>query len=278
MANGVVLRRSLESLEQNATELAALRDAYAKMQAISPTDNRSWIHWGGIHGFPQWMCWHHSRVGMGSQRPYDLFLPWHRAYLLYFENTVRDQNAAAALPWWDWTSARSHQVGIPKSFSTPKIGTKRNPLFSGPVPALAPDPARFSVRFPGPPSQLPTKGQVTALLSLTSFIDFTRQLQDIHDRIHGWAGGFNPAPPPTGGDMGSIASSAFDPIFWAHHCMIDRIWYLWQIRNGVNNIPPDYMNKPLAPFALRVSDVLDISQLGYEYTHSVAHSGAAGPH
>ncbi len=25
--------------------------------------------------------------------------------------------------------------------------------------------------------------------------------------------------------------------------MIDHIWYLWQLKNGVNNIPPDYLDK-----------------------------------
>ena len=65
--------------------------------------------------------------------------------------------------------------------------------------------------------------------------------------------------------MGVVATSAFDPIFWSHHCMIDRIWYLWQLQNGTNNIPADYLDKPLAPFAVTVQYVLDINRLGYEY-------------
>ena len=27
--------------------------------------------------------------------------------------------------------------------------------------------------------------------------------------------------------MGTIAFAAYDPIFWAHHTMIDRLWRLW---------------------------------------------------
>jgi tyrosinase len=68
--------------------------------------------------------------------------------------------------------------------------------------------------------------------------------------------------------MGTIVFAGFDPIFWAHHCMIDRIWYLWQLRHGVQNVPPDYMAKPLAPFPLTVGDVLDIHRLGYEYAQA----------
>jgi len=253
MANGLTLRSSIESLENVPGGLDALRDAYSKMQQI--TDNRGWIYWSGIHGFPQFMCWHHGRVGMGDNLPYDLFLPWHRAYLLLFEHTARDQNNAAALPWWDWTSPGSHSIGIPNSYATDQVNGSGNPLASGPVPAIDSDPARMTARSPADPPSLPTSDQVDALMSLGNFVDFTSQVQDLHDNVHGWVGG----------DMGVVALSAYDPIFWSHHCMIDRIWYLWQLKNGVNNIPADYLDKPLAPFPLTVKDVLDINRLGYEY-------------
>lgn len=68
--------------------------------------------------------------------------------------------------------------------------------------------------------------------------------------------------------MGSVATAAFDPIFWSHHVMIDRVWYLWQLQNGLHNIPPDYLDKALPPFSLTVRDVLDINSLGYEYADS----------
>src|SRR5581483_3208968 len=114
MANGLTVRSSIENLD--SAGLTSLRDAYSKMQAIS--DNRGWLSWAGSHGVPQFLCWHHSRVG-SDQFPYDLFLPWHRAYLLYFEHTARDQNNAAALPWWDWTSDGSQTNGIPDSYTVP---------------------------------------------------------------------------------------------------------------------------------------------------------------
>jgi hypothetical protein len=82
MANGLTLRPSVETLENSPDALDALRDAYGKMQAL--TDNRGWIYWAGVHGYSQFLCWHHSRVGSASTLPYNLFLPWHRAYLLYW--------------------------------------------------------------------------------------------------------------------------------------------------------------------------------------------------
>jgi tyrosinase len=264
LTNGIVLRQNVEQ-----ANILALRDAYGKLQAFSATDNRGWIYWAGIHGFPQFFCWHHGRVGGGPVAlPYNLFLPWHRAYLLYWEHIARDQNEDAIPPWWDWTSALSHEIGVPVAYAQQEVDGQPNPLFSGPKPATPDDPAGPTQRFPGDPEVLRRITQpIDDILELNSFVDFSEQLENVHDGIHGWTGG--------GGDMSFVALSAFDPIFWAHHCMIDRLWYLWQLRHGVFNIPPDYLPRPLEPFGLTVRDVLDIHSLGYEYATSSATLAAA---
>jgi len=114
---------------------------------------------------------------------------------------------------------------------------------------------------------LPTSSDIAALYNITQFQQFSNQLESIHDRIHGWTGGISGG---VGGDMGTVATAAYDPIFWSHHCMIDRVWYIWQLRNGVNNIPAEYMDVILAPFRYRVRDVLNINALGYEYAVGAA--------
>jgi tyrosinase len=189
---------------------------------------------------------------------------------------ARDQNPQAIPPWWDWTSDASHAEGVPAAYN-PLAGGKPNPLASGPTPDMPNDPARRTRRFPGAPAELPSMTQATpsnpaieSLLELTSFVDFSSQLQDVHDFIHGWAGGTDPNDPNVGGDMGNIGVAAFDPIFWAHHAMIDRLWYLWQLRHGVNNIPAGYLDKVLAPFGSTVQQVLDVRQLGYDYASASA--------
>ena len=65
--------------------------------------------------------------------------------------------------------------------------------------------------------------------------------------------------------MGQVLTAAFDPIFWSHHAMIDRIWAIWQVRNGNGNIPSSLLDVVLAPFSLKVRDVLNINNLGYDY-------------
>ncbi len=263
MANGLVMRQSVEQ-----ADISSLRDAYGKMQDISPTDNRSWAFWAGLHGFPQNACWHEERFDRDGL-PYNFFLPWHRAFLIYFEHAVRDQNEAAILPWWDWTSPTSHEVGVPTAFAEPEVDGQRNPLFNGPKPDMPDDPGRLTRRFPGPPERLPGPDLIEDILETTTdFVDFSEQIQDVHNRIHGWTGGVNPDDPNQGGDMGVVASAAYDPVFWSHHCMIDRLWYLWQLRHGIFNIPPVYLGRSLGPFGLNVEEVLDIGKLGYSYASS----------
>lgn len=264
MANGIVVRPSAEH-----ANVAALADAYGKMQGFSESDNRGWIYWAEFHGFNRYECWHQARIGLpsGPQFPYDLFLPWHRAYLSFFDNAARDQNEDAILPWWDWTSDDAHQNGLPAAYAT-----GGQSLQSGTVPSISGQPARRTVRNPSSPSdpRLPSAARifddVTGIIALTDFRDFSNQLQNVHDGIHGW----------TGGDMGSIGTSAFDPVFWAHHAMIDRVWYLWQLRHGVNNIPPEYLDLALFP-GLTVQQVLDVRALGYDYATGAVAGGTDVP-
>jgi tyrosinase len=255
VANGIVVRPSAEH-----ANVAALQDAYDKMQALSASDNRGWIYWAEAHGFNRFECWHHARQGNDSFS-YDLFLPWHRAYLTFFDNAARDQNQDAILPWWDWTSGLSHQEGIPAAYQTGGAA-----LETGPKPPINGQRAGRTSRTPGDPAELPTPQQVDDLLDLSDFRDFSNQLQDIHDGIHGWVGG----------DMGSIAVSAFDPVFWAHHCMIDRVWYLWQMKYGVNTIPAEYLGKALFP-GYTVQQVLDVRALGYDYAAAAVAVGDEVP-
>src|SRR5881392_1199436 len=115
MASTLTLRKNVNGM--TADELSATRDAYTQMQAMPATDTRGWIAWADFHGFSRGMCWHHGRVFNGiRQSTYNLFLPWHRAYLISFEHAMRDRNAAATLPWWDWT-----QGGVPDAFTQAQV-------------------------------------------------------------------------------------------------------------------------------------------------------------
>ncbi|KAK4105553.1 Di-copper centre-containing protein [Parathielavia hyrcaniae] len=54
-------------------------------------------------------------------------------------------------------------------------------------------------------------------------------IESIHDTIHGLVGGFGPGQASSqAGHMGYLQWSAFDPIFFLHHTMVDRILAIWQ--------------------------------------------------
>jgi tyrosinase len=131
-------------------------------------------------------------------------------------------------------------------------------------------------------------------------------LETPHNKIHLAVGGFDAGgtdlSPIAGanGDMGENDTAGLDPIFFFHHCFIDRVFWLWQQRHGATDdlpiieqypgsnsadsqgatpgIPPNdwlSMDTPLEPFTLTKngetreyvgSDAFNIeSQLGYTY-------------
>jgi tyrosinase len=250
MANGIRNRLGVHNLSD--AQVTALRNAYGQMMTI--TDNRGYAFLAGLHGAPSWYCWHHQQNARSAQGQ-ELFLPWHRAYLYNFEMAARSQVAEVTVPWWDWTLGPPRQTPIPKIFADATVNGNRNPLVSfriTNVPRIQP---HDTLRHPGPMTDLPTSDNVSDVLSRTDWSDFSASLEDLHDRVHGWVSG----------DMGIVATAAYDPIFWSHHTMIDRIWWLWQVRNGNGNISSDLLDVVLAPFNFRVRDVLNVNDLGYDY-------------
>ena len=75
-------------------------------------------------------------------------------------------------------------------------------------------------------------------------------LESPHNSIHLAVGGFDlpnvfdRSPiPGANGDMGENDTAGFDPIFFFHHCFVDRVFWLWQQRHGATDaleIIPQY--------------------------------------
>ncbi|KAL1637014.1 hypothetical protein SLS58_009540 [Diplodia intermedia] len=72
-------------------------------------------------------------------------------------------------------------------------------------------------------------------------------LEDFHGKYHITVGG-------PGGHMSETEVAAFDPIFWLHHCNIDRIFAIWQALNkdfiAMTDDPKHRADTPLYPFRL----------------------------
>jgi tyrosinase len=136
-----------------------------------------------------------------------------------------------------------------------------------------------------------------ALFSIPDFSDFSgtmrnvngspnswNSVESVHNGVHVNAGG-------QWGHMTAVAYSAFDPIFWMHHCQIDRLIAMYQavhpgrlmsprLASGnfarqVSGNDTDDINTPLAPFrhpngnyftSNDVSYADSIWNFGYQYT------------
>jgi tyrosinase len=264
----LALRHRLSVFNLTPEQLAALREGIAKMQAAR--DNRGFAALAGIHGWPQYRCQHTQEGGPQAT----LFLPWHRAYLYEFELALQEQNAQARLCWWDWPASR--EVGVPPAYAAEAVDGQPNPLALGAmptdVPNRPPDWKAHTVRTPAKPAELPTAGEVEEVLAKSDYFDFELALEtQLHNAVHGWVGG----------SMSDITTAAYDPLFWAHHTMVDRLWSLWQSQHASPGPPPDTYATSLGFSAqLTVGSVLDTASLGYDYAASIQHvevaAGAGG--
>jgi tyrosinase len=249
--------------EMSPGQVAELRAAFRVLQAIG--DNRGYEHLAGWHGLPL-----PSECEIAHGHP--AFLPWHRAYLLRFEQALRDTGHDVMLPWWDWTKTRE----VPAAYAEPTLADgSPNPLYSAQIDPLArkqgersgePETVELArldhtVRAPGRPhTRLPTEAEVKRTLSYKDYGQFRSELEDNHNNVHMWVGGH----------MGDLPFASFDPIFYAHHCMIDRLWRIWQLNHPGTSFPETLRSKVMTPFNLTGGAVLDPTALGYDYSVSIA--------
>ena len=261
------IRKNLNTL--SADEVAALKRAFA--QAYVADD--AYEPFAGIHGLPDPIsCPHHT--------PDLAFLPWHREYLLQFEAMLQRFEPAVVLPYWDWSEDPSDTAdGLPALFQPEPDGDgeNQNPLFRAPmrwVPELIeqigdqlpPETLEFlgegwSLRAVSPPESrhdaagFNLRALAAAAEMEPSIEEFNDVIEQPHDGLHFYIGHH----------MAAVPTASFDPIFWLHHCNVDRQWARWQaLHPEANSHPsPDATSHDLSdrPF----SELLDSRALGYDY-------------
>lgn len=203
--------------------------------------------------------WEHNQAHRGPAFP-----PWHRQFILAFERDLQrianDPNLG--LPYWDWTQDAGDPPGAP--IWTPDfLGGNGDPAnndvitngpFSGPgwqtVEAVldANDELqgfqagsglrrRFSTTL-GLPTQSDVDGLMGNAIDDASPWDST-VTNTFRNDLEGWVGPglHNLVHRWVGGSM-TDGTSPNDPVFFLHHCNVDRIWALWQSK---------YPNSPYLP-------------------------------
>lgn len=266
---------------QEPARLAALKKGVQEMKRrsqVNANDPRGWLFQANIHGTlsgsnPAWnQCRHASWH----------FLSWHRAYVYYFERILREasDDPALTLPYWDWTDPAAQ--ALPAAFRDPQ-----SPLFESQRDmnqagsTLAPSIRSAAIAALNLRSFLPSPGFSGFGVASNQGTGKGRLEQPPHDGVHVLVGGDD-------GLMADPRTAARDPIFWAHHCNVDRLWEVW-LRKGQGRANPttnqwldesfprlfDETGNVVTP-ALKVSQLQKTTDLGYTYDKLTDPPGAAG--
>jgi tyrosinase len=180
----------------------------------------------------------HREAGPRSHKG-PAFLPWHRAFLLHFERQLQTIDPSVSLPYWDWSSDVSHLL----TGDFLGISTREVVEFDGlnPIRNWTSGNQRIH-RSPGVQGIYmgALDPRVANAFRQSSYGPYPQGFgveleQRLHDEGHGWVGGNR-------GWMADAEKAAQDPLFYMHHCNVDRTWAQWQYvhdRFG-DSTPVDY--------------------------------------
>lgn len=287
------IRPDVLKLAKWADPLLWYAKAVAKMQTRPITDPTSWRYQAAIHGFdinePAWATndplpstaqqtkyWNQCQHGTWY------FLPWHRMYLAFFEQTVAATIVQLggppgwSLPFWNYSDTT-----VTTARQLPGAFTDATAPFGGPNPLLR---ARPTIASSG--NQIPSSDVQLDALAETDFVGHmfadsfggmvtpfahfgsrTGQLEQMpHNLVHSDIGGI----------MGDPITAGLDPIFWLHHANIDRLWDVWVKSGGARTNPTQntwlsksfaFHNAAAAAVTLKPSAVVDTTKVldGYVY-------------
>ncbi|GHH67828.1 tyrosinase [Kitasatospora indigofera] len=181
-----------------------------------------------------------ERVGHRSPS----FLPWHRRFLLQFEQALQSVDPNVTLPYWDWTADRTASASLwDAGFLGGNGRSSDGQVTTGPFAFAAggwtlnvrPDSRSYLRRSLGSAvAALPTRAETESVLAIQAYDaapwnssseGFRNNLEgwrgvNLHNRVHVWVGGHM-----------TTGMSPNDPVFWLHHCFIDKLWAEWQRRH-----------------------------------------------
>ncbi|KDP20931.1 hypothetical protein JCGZ_21402 [Jatropha curcas] len=273
--------------------VAKYSKAIELMKALPDDDPRSFKQQASVHcaycdgayhqvGFPDLDLQIHNSW---------LFFPFHRYYLYFYEKIlgklIDDPNFA--LPFWNWDSPAGMQ--IPKMFVSPKSALYDQYRHKSHQP-----PTLIDLDYSGTESSYSNQEQLSSNLTImyrqmvsngkTAKLFFGNayrsgdepdpgagSIENIpHGPVHLWTGD---STQPNKEDMGNFYSAGRDPIFFAHHANVDRMWTLWKTLGGSKRTEitdTDWLNAEFLFYdenanlvRVKVKDSIDYKKLGYGY-------------
>src|SRR6516225_4237269 len=287
---GVTLPRHDVASPEGQKMLQIFAEGVGKMMAMPPGDPRGWLFQWHIHAVPDdrskmselarlypnasdpdralaQAAWDTCEAHFDPLRV-NFFLPWHRMHLMSFEQLVRSITGAThfTMPYWNYTDP--DRRAPPEQFRSPD-----DPLWK---PLFRRD------RNPGVNDGRPIDQVGEATLGLNAMM--SPVYADTLDGDAGFCANLDNAPHSSvhvdigtrERGMGAVSWAANDPIFWLHHCNIDRIWASWSRAGGRNPADEAYLDQIFTfvdeagnPLHIRVAEVLDTAPLGYAYDRNL---------
>lgn len=201
-----------------------LKNAYAAMRALPASDPRSLVAQQNVHA---WYC--ATCAGMAQDIHFHwTFFVWHRMFLYFHERILGllVKDTTLRLPYWDWENAA--RQNLPSQYYSGSLNDTTRDLQPGHsvqrtlsccnnwfINLVTTVPTEIGETFTQMGGDAATAGDVEV---------------GPHGYVHMSVGGAN-------GDMGNLELAAGDPIFFAHHSNIDRLWYSWEKVAGNTNPP-----------------------------------------
>jgi len=214
------IRKDVNSL--STAEFDKVKLAFEGIIAKDPSDQNSYFVQAGYHWLPPPLyCQHHVPA----------YNPWHRAYLMSFENAMRSVPGCedVTLPYWDITTP------FPDVLKSPPFDKYTLPQDIG---------GGFDKGYVTQRFDYATIQSNLVMYGVTNDVNNAMTKTDWED-FHGyWSG----APFDTiiaahdsghgsiGPTMADQSVAAFDPVFWFFHANWDRLWWEWQKSLGATDL------------------------------------------
>lgn len=276
-AQTVRVRMDIATFAQDVARLAKFEDAVRTMQSHSESDPKGWLR--NAHA--------HARYCSVAETDPDqvhfcyFFLAWHRAYIWVTERKIREISGdeSFSYPYWNWSTDRHIPAAFARSGSPLANANRDTPprgLRDSEVGFRRDDPR---LRVLGVAALSARRFLATTAAQIPfSFGGIARPNSDnAYDNAFPEGTPHGPVHVYVGGDMSDFETAARDPIFFAHHGNLDRLWENWR------RDPAHKASEPTStafldhkfPFIwldgstihVAVRDVLDTHNLGYTYDY-----------
>lgn len=273
-----------------AAERAAFVNAVVKLKAMVPSqlhpgdpDRHRYDDYVETHMNSMMLMNGNDRIpGWAHRGP--AFYPWHREMLRHFELDLQKIDPSVTLPYWDWTVDQSN-TALP--WTDDFMGAMHNgtdevttgPFNSGVWVKKVMEPGDNDPKLRralGRPalgalaSVLPTHDQVYGVSGALTETPYDSPAWNdgtspsFRDRAEGWHGAgsiHNRVHLWVGGSM-LPSTSPNDPIFFLHHCNVDRLLSQWQKLHASETYHPTGSGGELGPPGHNLNEALLFNDLG----------------